>query len=126
MAAYRDEYPVAGHHGDREGVAFEGIALDVTQVGGIELAVIQTSLQRHFPRGIFRNLQQVMDHRGRTGGYLMVIQGHEDILPVAPVDAPAFAVQDVGIGKIRPRVDRATVIRPINSPPLLASSSSQS
>src|SRR5262249_44670451 len=53
------------------------------------------------------DLQGEVDDLAGAGGDLLIVQGHEDVLGIAAVDAPAFAVEHVNVDEMRVGIDRA-------------------
>ena len=79
--------------------------LDEAEEAAVELAVAQGGVDGDGAAGIRRDLKGVMDHRGRPGWDLVVVEGDGDVLDVAPLDAVALPVQDIGIEEPAPGVD---------------------
>ena len=81
-------------------------AVDVPQVGRVELPVAEHGLDRQAGGGASaRRLQPVVEHVGGPGRNLVVVERHEDVLGVAPVDPRAVAVEHVDIDEVRPGID---------------------
>jgi len=76
----------------------------MAQKAGIELAVLQLDLDAHRTPDVGREGEGVMHHGGRTRRYLMIIEGDEDILGIAPFDALALPVEQIGVQKIGPGI----------------------
>ena len=58
---------------------------------------------------ILRYGQAVVRNAGRAGRDLVVVEGCEDVLGIAPVDAVAVPVEHVGIDEVRIRIDGLVV-----------------
>ncbi len=86
-------------------IAAIACTLDEVQEAAVELAVVQGGFDGDGAAGIRRDLKGVMDHRGRAGWDLVVVEGDGDVLDVAPLDAVALPVQDIGIEEPAPGVN---------------------
>ena len=103
---------VARKRDHRQGILRAGIALEVLDVGRVELAVLQPDLDLDRSLQAARHREREVHGVGRTRWNLVVVERREDVLGIAPVDAVAVAIEHVDVDEMRPRVDRAVGVHP--------------
>ena len=86
--------------------------MEQTHVEGVELAVLEPRVDRDRAVEVVRNGQAVVGHTRATGRDLVVVEGNEDVLGVAPVDAVAVAIEHIGVDEVRPGIDAAVGAAP--------------
>ena len=57
-------------------------------------------------------IEAVSEADGSAGWNLMIVEGHEDVLTIASIDAIAIAIEDIGIDEMRPGIHLPILCHP--------------
>ena len=110
---------IDGHGQDRQLVDRGRLFGEKFDVGGVELAVLHPGFHPQGTGDVLGHGEGVMQGISRAGRDLVVVERHEDVFGVPPIDPFARAVQHVHVDEVRPRIDpivRAEATAPADDP----------